>query len=116
MSTLSEINDYQRIKKSDIFSLVETKHNDSENVPVWEGQYNVWRRNKNKTNGMPSNGNNKEECDNGEGGKERRYGRGVEGRVSNDKLKEKRLGSRIRTTKDQCLGERILWKHDERDI
>ena len=40
-STLSEINDYLRTKKPDIFGLVETKLRDSENVLVGEGQYNV---------------------------------------------------------------------------
>ena len=67
MSTLSEINDYLRTKKPDIFSLVETKLNDSENVPVREGQYNVWRRNRNLKKGRRSNGVNKEGCDNGKG-------------------------------------------------
>ena len=41
VSTLSEINYYMRTKKSDIFSLVETKLNDFENVLVKEGQYTV---------------------------------------------------------------------------
>ena len=36
---------------------------------------------------MRSNGVKKEGCDNGEGGKRRRYGRGVEGRVGNEKWK-----------------------------
>ena len=51
MSTLSEINDYLRTKKLVMFSLVETKLNDSEDVPVGEGQYNVWRRNRNQKKG-----------------------------------------------------------------
>ena len=38
--------------------------------------------------------------------KRRWYGRGVEGIVANEKWKKKRLGSRIRSTKDQCLEER----------
>ena len=42
MSTLSEINNYLRAKKPDILGLVETKQSDSEEVPVGEGQYNVW--------------------------------------------------------------------------
>ena len=41
VSILSEIIDYLRTKKPDIFSLLETKLNDSEDVPVGEGQYNV---------------------------------------------------------------------------
>ena len=44
--TLSEINDNLRTKKPDLFSLVETKLNDSGDVPVGEEQYNVWRQNK----------------------------------------------------------------------
>ena len=36
VSTLSDINDYLRTKKPDIFSLIETKLNDSEDVPVGE--------------------------------------------------------------------------------
>ena len=43
VSTLSEINDYLRTKKPNILSLVETKVNDSENVPV-----GVWRLNRNE--------------------------------------------------------------------
>ena len=51
-----------------------------------------------------TNGVNKEGYDNSEGGKRRRYGRGVESRVDNEKWKKERLGSRIRSTQDQCLG------------
>ena len=46
--TLSEINNYLRTKKPDMFSLLETKLNDSEDVPVRKGQYNVWRQTRNK--------------------------------------------------------------------
>ena len=41
VSTLSEINDYLRTKKPDIFSLDETKLSDSEDVPVGEKRYNI---------------------------------------------------------------------------
>ena len=51
MSTLSERNDFLRAKKPDIFSLVETKLNDSEDVSVREGKYNVWRRSRNQKKG-----------------------------------------------------------------
>ena len=51
VSTLTEVNDYLRAKKPDILGLVETKLSDSEDVPVGEGQYNVWRRNRNQKKG-----------------------------------------------------------------
>ena len=41
VSTLSIINDYLRVKKPDIFGLVETKQSDSDDVPVGERQYNT---------------------------------------------------------------------------
>ena len=67
MSTLSEINDYQRTKKLDIFSLMETKLNDTEDVPVGKGQCMEAKQKSEK--GKLSNGVNKEGRDNGEGGK-----------------------------------------------
>ena len=115
MSILSEIDDYLRTKKPDIFSLVETKLNDSEDVPIGEGQYNVWRQNSNKKKVRWSNGVNKEGCDNGES-EHRRYGRGVEGRVGNEKWKKKILGTHIHSIQDQCLGERRVRRHGERHM
>ena len=50
------------------------------------------------------NGVNKKGRDYGEDRKRRRHGRGVEGRVCDEKWKKKILGSRIRSTQDQCLG------------
>ena len=51
VSTLSEINDYLRAKKPYIFSFVATRLSNSEDVPVREGQYNVWRQNRNQKKG-----------------------------------------------------------------
>ena len=83
--------------------LVEMKLCDSENMPVGERQYNVWAKQKSEK-GRRSNGDNKEGRDNGKGGKRRKYDRGVEDRVGNEKWKKKRLGSCLRSTQDQCLG------------
>ena len=60
--------------------------------------------------GRRSNGVNKEERDNGEGGKQRRYCRGVEGRVCDEKWKKKILSSPIHSTQDQSMpgGEKSM--------
>ena len=106
VSTLPEISDYLRAKKSDIFGLVEMKLSDSEDVPVGEEQCSVWRRNRNQKKGGGVMVLTREDVIMEKVEKKRRYDRGVEVRVGNEKWKKKRLGSHINSTQDQGLEER----------
>ena len=90
-------------------------------MPVGEAQYNVWRQNRSQKKGGGVMVLTRRDVIIGkvEKGEDMALFLSsfcVIDRVGNEKWKKKRLGSHISSTQDQCLGERRVWRHNERHM